>query len=379
MVSRTETAVREATADKGMDETDLETMKIVKEQFLAVEAAEVKEISERSKQIKFKTHIVWRNVMLFAALHVASLVGLYQFIFLAKWPTLLWYCICWLMGVMGITAGAHRLWSHRSYKAKWPARLFLMFCNSMAFQASIPLHNIFFAFSLTNARISLNNDVIEWARDHRCHHKWTDTDADPHNTTRQGFSVSFFHHINDRGMFFAHMGWLMVRKHPEVKRKGAQLDLSDLFNDPILAFQRRHYLKLVLFAWFVVPTFVPVYFWGESFKIAVYTCTLLRYCTTLHGTWLINSLAHKYGFKPYNPNITPVDSFVLAVSAMGEGGHNYHHTFPQDYRTSEYVLHFNVTKIFIDILFFLGLAYDMKVVPQKIIERQKAKYAVKCD
>ncbi|EJW71983.1 hypothetical protein WUBG_17111 [Wuchereria bancrofti] len=168
-------------------------------------------------------------------------------------------------------------------------------------------------------------------------------------------------------MFFAHMGWLMVRKHPEVKRKGSQLDLSDLFNDPILAFQRRHYLKTVLFAWFIVPTFVPMYFWGESFMVALYTCTLLRYCSTLHGTWLINSLAHKYGFKPYNPNITSVESLWLAVTAMGEGGHNYHHTFPQDYRTSEYVLHFNVTKLFIDILFFLGLAYDMKVVPQEVI------------
>ncbi|KAL3986276.1 Delta(9)-fatty-acid desaturase fat-6 [Acanthocheilonema viteae] len=343
MVTGTETAATEAITDSCMDEVDLETMKVIQEQFLAVDADEIKEVSEHSKQIKFKSEIVWRNVALFASLHVASLVGLYQFIFVAKWPTLFWYCACWLMGVMGITAGAHRLWSHRSYKAKWPARLFLMFCNSMAFQ----------------------NDVIEWSRDHRCHHKWTDTDADPHNTTR--------------GMFFAHMGWLMVRKHPEVKRKGSQLDLSDLFNDPILAFQRRNYLKTVLVAWFIVPTFVPMYFWGESFMVALYTCTFLRYCSTLHGTWLINSLAHKYGFRPYNPNITPVESLWLAVTAMGEGGHNYHHTFPQDYRTSEYVLHFNVTKLFIDILYFLGLAYDMKVVPQEIIERQKAKYVKKCD
>ena len=29
--------------------------------------------------------------------------------------------------------------------------------------------------------VALQNDVIEWCRDHRCHHKWTDTDADPHN------------------------------------------------------------------------------------------------------------------------------------------------------------------------------------------------------
>ncbi|VDN08152.1 unnamed protein product [Thelazia callipaeda] len=324
-----------------MDEDDLQTMKVIQEQFLAVDAEEIKEISEHSKQVKFKADIVWRNVALFAALHIASLVGLYQLIFLCKWRTMIWYCSCWLMGVFGITAGAHRLWSHRSYKAKWPARLFLVFCNSMAFQ----------------------NDVIEWSRDHRCHHKWTDTDADPHNTTR--------------GMFFAHMGWLMVRKHPEVKRKGSQLDLSDLFKDPMLAFQRRHYLKTVFFAWFIVPTFVPMYFWSESFMIAFYTCTLLRYCSTLHGTWLINSAAHKYGFRPYNPHISPVESLWLAVTAMGEGGHNYHHTFPQDYRTSEYVLHFNITKLFIDILVFLGLAYDMKVVPQEIIERQKAKYAVK--
>ncbi|VDN00515.1 unnamed protein product, partial [Onchocerca ochengi] len=104
------------------------------------------------------------------------------------------------------------------------------------------------------------------------------------------------------------MGWLMVRKHPEVKRKGSQLDLSDLFNDPILAFQRRHYLKTVALAWFIVPTFVPMYCWGESFMISFYVCTLLRYCSTLHGTWLINSLAHKYGFKPYNPNITSVEN-----------------------------------------------------------------------
>ncbi|VDK79757.1 unnamed protein product, partial [Onchocerca ochengi] len=90
MVSRTETTLAGATTDKCVDEDDLETMKIIQEQFLAVDAAEIKEISDHSKQIKFKAQIVWRNVALFSVLHVASLVGLYQFIFLAKWPTLFW-------------------------------------------------------------------------------------------------------------------------------------------------------------------------------------------------------------------------------------------------------------------------------------------------
>ncbi|PIO54779.1 hypothetical protein TELCIR_23849 [Teladorsagia circumcincta] len=77
----------------------------------------------------------------------------------------------------------------------------------------------------------LQNDIIEWARDHRCHHKWTDTHADPHNTTR--------------GFFFAHMGWLLVRKHPQIKEQGKKLDLSDLYADPVCTFQRR-YLYSVL-------------------------------------------------------------------------------------------------------------------------------------
>jgi stearoyl-CoA desaturase (delta-9 desaturase) len=108
-----------------------------------------------------------------------------------------------LAGGLGVTAGAHRLWTHRSYKARWPARLILMLLNCIALQ----------------------NDVIEWARNHRSHHKWTDTVADPHNATR--------------GFFFSHMGWLMLGKHPEVRRQGAKLDLSDLYADPILRFQRR--------------------------------------------------------------------------------------------------------------------------------------------
>lgn len=71
----------------------------------------------------------------------------------------------------------------------------------------------------------LQNDIIEWARDHRVHHKFSESDADPHNAKR--------------GFFFSHIGWLLVRKHPDVKTKGKQLDISDLLADPVLRFQRK--------------------------------------------------------------------------------------------------------------------------------------------
>lgn len=73
--------------------------------------------------------------------------------------------------------------------------------------------------------LSLQNDVYEWSRDHRVHHKFSETDADPHNARR--------------GFFFSHVGWLLVRKHPAVKEKGALLDLSDLKAEKLVMFQRR--------------------------------------------------------------------------------------------------------------------------------------------
>lgn len=67
--------------------------------------------------------------------------------------------------------------------------------------------------------------VLKWARDHRVHHKYTDTNADPYNSRR--------------GFFFSHIGWLMCKKHPEVYKQGKKVDMSDLENDPVLLFQQR--------------------------------------------------------------------------------------------------------------------------------------------
>ncbi|KAI6230291.1 Fatty acid desaturase [Aphelenchoides fujianensis] len=316
---------------------DTQVDDLIADQYLAAELDEVIRLQNYAKSNKFKADIVWRNVAIFAALHVGALIGLYQLLFLARWPTVAWMVFCYLWSGLGITAGAHRLWAHRCYKARLPMKLFLWVGNCMAFQ----------------------NDVVDWSRDHRCHHKWTDTDADPHNT--------------NRGFFFSHMGWLLVRKHPKLKEFGAKLDLSDLSKDPLLAFQRKHYLLLVLLFCFLMPTVVPVFLWKEKALIALYVAGLFRYCAVLHATWFINSIAHMFGYKPYDVNITPTESVWTTVAALGEGGHNYHHTFPQDYRTSEMPYLFNFTRAFIDGCKWLGLAYDLQTVSKESIQRQKDK------
>ena len=69
-----------------------------------------------------------------------------------------------------------------------------------------------------------------------------------------------------------------------------------------------------------------------------------------------------------NRTINPAENRFVSFFAFGEGWHNYHHAFPYDYKTAElgnYGL--NVTTALIDFFAWLGLAYDLKTVPQKTI------------
>ncbi|CAO2585616.1 Acyl-CoA desaturase 3, partial [Lemmus lemmus] len=239
--------------------------------------------------------------------------------------------VCYVISITGIGAGAHRLWSHRTYKARLPLRVFLIIANTMAFQ----------------------NDVYEWARDHRAHHKFTETHADPHNSRR--------------GFFFSHVGWLLVRKHPAVKEKGGKLDMSDLKAEKLVMFQRKHYKLGILLLCFILPTLVPWYCWGETFLHSVLVATFLRYALSLNATWLVNSAAHLYGYRPYDKNIDPRENPLVSLGTLGEGFHNYHHAFPYDYSASEYRWHINFATFFIDCMAALGLAYDRKKVSKATV------------
>ncbi|KAJ8675169.1 hypothetical protein QAD02_010955 [Eretmocerus hayati] len=286
---------------------------------------------------KYKWKIVWRNVIAFVYLHIGALYGLYLFFNGAKGLTIIWNILLACAAAVGITAGAHRLWCHRAYKAKWPLRMILMIFQTIAFQ----------------------NHLYEWVRDHRVHHKFTDTDADPHNAKR--------------GFFFSHMGWLLVRKHPDVIAKGASVDMSDLDEDPIVVWQKRLYIILMPIFSFLLPAWVPCYFWGENGMYSWYA-TLFRYTASLNLTWLVNSAAHIYGTRPYDDTISATDNFRVALGAFGEGWHNYHHIFPWDYKAAELGDYkANFTTAFIDFFAKIGWAYDLKTVPTELIEKRAAR------
>lgn len=69
---------------------------------------------------------------------------------------------------------------------------------------------------------------------------------------------------------------------------------------------------------FILPTLVPWYYWGETFVNSLYVCAFLRYAMVLNCTWLVNSAAHIYGYRPYDKNIEPRENVLVSVGAVGK-------------------------------------------------------------
>jgi len=267
----------------------------------------------------------WPMIIYVSLVHVVAAAGFF-YIPQCKVETLLWAFILWPISGAGITVGVHRLWSHRSYEACFAVRLALMLCNSIANQGSI----------------------FHWARDHRVHHKFSETDADPHNATR--------------GFFFAHMGWLFVKKHPDVVKVGRDLDFSDLKEDSCVMFQKKLDPWFTLYMCYVFPAQVASHFWGEEFWSAFFVAGGVRYCIVLHFTWLVNSAAHLYGDHPYDVISYPAENPFVSFCSIGEGWHNWHHKYPFDYAASEFGIssQFNPSKLIIDTLAAFGLVWGRK-------------------
>ena len=273
-----------------------------------------------AQKYKFKTPVNLFMCFYLLAAHVLALFGFLRSTWMQFAQAVIMYQICgW-----GVTAGMHRLWSHRSYKAKLPTRFVLMILASITNQGSI----------------------YHWCRDHRIHHKFSDTEADPHD-------------IN-RGFFYAHIGWLLLKKDQPVKDAGKQLNCNDLLEDWTVYINYKLNPLWDQFWCFIAPGIYGHYYMG-SFMDGFLIFGALRWIMETHATWCVNSVAHTFGYRPYK-NIVPSESLFTSIVANGEGWHNWHHAYPFDYATSEdgVLLQWNHTKLFIDILAFIGQTYDHK-------------------
>ncbi|XP_057337667.1 acyl-CoA Delta-9 desaturase-like [Microplitis mediator] len=294
---------------------------------------------KRKHWYEFETEVVWNNLILITFLHIMTLYYSFTYSYWEHKSLTAWGIVVGTMSGIGVTGGAHRLWTHRAYKAKTPLRIILAVLFYTAGQ----------------------NSIYAWVRDHRVHHKYTDTLADPHD--------------NNRGFWFSHVGWLMLKKRPEVIQRGKEIDMSDILNDPVVQFFDRNHVTLKVLFTLIIPVFIPVYFFDQSFKWTFITQVFMRYPWSLNITWSVNSFAHMFGYHSYDKNIGPAENILVSYFSGGEGWHNYHHVFPWDYKAAEFKSSlFNITTCWIDMFAKIGWAYDMRSASpehiQRVVERR---------
>ncbi|POW15519.1 hypothetical protein PSTT_02078 [Puccinia striiformis] len=240
--------------------------------------------------------ITWRNfyreinVISTLALTIVPVLAIYGAITTPLYrSTLAWSIIYYYFTGLGITAGYHRLWAHRSYNASLPLQYFLALGGSGAVEGSIRW----------------------WAR-----------------------------------------GWMVVKP----RRKPGVADVSDLSRNQVVRWQHRWYLPLIFGMGFLFPTMVAGLGWNDW-----------------RGGFFYAGAARL--LAPFDDKHTPRDHIITAFVTIGEGYHNFHHEFPQDFRNAIRWYQYDPTKWFIAIAAFLGLATELKTFPDN--EVRKGQYSMK--
>ena len=265
------------------------------------------------------------------------LIG-YQLLFLICLPLYLVFCAqsweLWITMVilialcgLSITAFYHRFYSHKTYLVSKVVETMAIFFGTLTMQGS----------------------VLEWSHDHRLHHKHVDTDKDPY--------------CIKKGFWYAHFTWMLLRDD----NFDHQI-VQDLKKNPLVMFQHRYYAILLTLANLAVMLFFGWLF--NDFVGAFVLLVLTRMFINHHVTWFINSLAHTWGVQPYSREHTAVNNWIVAILTLGEGYHNFHHTFAGDYRNGVRWYQIDPTKLVIWTLSKVGLARGLRKVDRTVIARK---------
>jgi stearoyl-CoA desaturase (delta-9 desaturase) len=165
-------------------------------------------------------------------------------------------------------------------------------------------------------------------------------------------------------MWFSHIGWMLrsyASGEPDFKY------VKDLERDPIVMFQHRHYVALVLAMNIALPLLVGALsgdVWGTLMLAGV-----LRLVVNHHVTFFINSLAHGWGRQPYTDKNTSRDNPILAFFTYGQVI-TTSITCSRAITTTASLVAVDPTKWLINAMSMLGLA-SKKVTPSVAIEQAR--------
>jgi stearoyl-CoA desaturase (Delta-9 desaturase) len=244
--------------------------------------------------------------------------------------------------MFAITGFYHRYFSHRS------------------FQTSRFMQFLFAALGSS----AIQRGPLWWAAHHRHHHQHSDEEADTHSPRQHGF-------------WWAHMGWITnARNFPTDYSR-----IKDFAKFPELVFLNRFDALVPLL---LGATLYGVGAWlersypglgtsGGQLLIWGFISTVVLF----HCTCFINSLAHVFGRQRFATGDTSRNSLLLALLTLGEGWHNNHHHYMHSTRQGFYWWEIDLTYYGLKALSWTGLIWNLRSVPDEVLEEGRGKVAAK--
>jgi len=291
--------------------------------------------SEQEKLPEEDTNrIDWVRAIPFIGMHVACLG-----VFFVGWS---WLAISiavllYALRVFTLTGWYHRYFSHRTFKT-WRI--------------------VQFIFAVIGCS-AVQRGPLWWAAHHRNHHVHSDDPEDLHSPRQYGF-------------WWAHFGWFLT---PKAFRTNFKV-IPDYAKYPELRFLDRYDL--------VVPVALAVLLFGfghlvalgapelevTGLQILVWGFFISTICC-YHVTYLVNSAAHVIGSRRYETKDDSRNNWFVALLTFGEGWHNNHHHYPNSTRQGFYWWEIDLTYYGLRFMEMLGLVWDLKRVPKKVLEPKK--------
>jgi len=238
------------------------------------------------------------------------------------WSMLALWAIAHFSRAIGLTLSFHRYFAHRSFKMGRATQFFWALLGTAAMQKG----------------------PLWWAGHHITHHKYADRDGDPHSPHVSGF-------------YYAHIGWFANDvKYNKIEPTNPVV--RDFSKFPELRFLDQHY-------W--VP---PVALAVLMYAIGGFQWLAWGFClptvTLSHATFAINTINHLFGSRRFHTMDESRNNWWTAIFAAGEGWHNNHHRYQRAARNGFYWYEFDPTYYVIRMMGWVGLAWDIQVVPERI-------------
>ncbi len=274
-----------------------------------------------------KKRTITITTVFFVAIHLAVLLAFLPPVWRATTSTsLLLALVLFLVRKFGLVGGYHRYFSHRSYKTGRVFQFILAWLGGSAAQKG----------------------VLWWASTHRHHHIHSDQAEDVHSPARDGF-------------WWSHVGWVLSSDHTETN--------EDLIRDfakyPELRWLNQYEL-LPYFALF------PLCYWVDGWAGVVWGM-IISTVVLYHTTFAINSFCHIFGRRRFPTTDDSHNSMILSLLTLGEGWHNNHHFYQASANSGFYWWEIDVTYYVIKLLSFLGITWDLKKPPRRVLEMGKHK------